>query len=430
MMDVSVRECQVLNLYTETAEPGQPTPPLDGDRRAAVVVIGGGFTGLSAALHLALRGIEVVLLEAEEPGFGASGRNGGQVNPGLKPDPDEVLKAHGADLGVRMLAFAGTAPDIVFDLITRHRISCDARRCGTLRAAAHPRHVAAVRTTTEQYQRLGAPMEFLSREAIAAATGTGRYHGAMLDRRGGVVQPLSFARGLARAAIGAGAVLHGRTRVRALVQGRDGWYARCATGSVAATQVLIATNGYTDDLWPGLRRSIVPVFSSIAATAPLPVEVARAIMPGGQVLYESGAVTVYYRMDSARRLLIGGRGPTREIGSAAQIGYILRYARRLWPALAEASWTHAWGGQLAITPDHYPHVHEGAPGVWIALGYNGRGVALATALGAQLARRIADPTALLDLPVSPIRPIVLHGLWPLGVKAALAHGRVSDYFGF
>jgi glycine/D-amino acid oxidase-like deaminating enzyme len=393
-------------------------------------VVGGGFTGLSAALHLAERGAEVVLLEAGEVGCGASGRNGGQVNPGLKPDPDETLRAYGADLGARMLGLAGNAPDVVFDLVRRHRISCDARRCGTLRAAVHPRHVAAIRATAGQYQRLGAPVEILGRQAVAQATGTDRYHGAMLDRRGGEVQPLSYARGLARAAVGAGAALHGGTRVHGLERAAHGWCARTATGGVVAAQALIATNGYTDDLWPRLRRSIVPVFSSIAATEPLPERIARQIVPGGQVVWESGAITVYYRMDSARRLLIGGRGPMREIGAPADIGYILRYAHRLWPALSEVSWTHGWGGQLAITRDHVPHVHAPAPGVWICLGYSGRGVALASALGAQLAGRIADPAAPLDMPVTPVRPMALHALWPLGVRAAIVHGRIRDFLGF
>ena len=124
-----------MNLYIDTAEPGPPTPPLDGDGRTDVIVIGGGYTGLSAALHLAMRGAKVVLLEAEEIGYGASGRNGGQVNPGLKPDPDQIIKVYGARLGARMLAFAGSAPDVVFNLIERHGISCEANRCGMLRAA-------------------------------------------------------------------------------------------------------------------------------------------------------------------------------------------------------------------------------------------------------------------------------------------------------
>jgi glycine/D-amino acid oxidase-like deaminating enzyme len=417
------------NLYLETAEPAPPTPPLDGDRRADVLVVGGGFTGLSAALHLAERGAQVVLLEAHEIGFGASGRNGGQVNPGLKPDPDEVERDFGADLGARMVALSSAAPAFVFDLIGRHGIRCDAQPCGTLRAAVHPRHVKALRATTEQYRRRGALVEFLERNQIALATGTDRYQGAMLDRRGGALQPLSFAHGLARAAIGAGAAVYGQTRVRGLERAGKGWQASTATGTVTAERVLLATNGYTDDLWPGLRRSIVPVFSSIAATAPLPETIARDIMPGGQVLYESGTVTVYYRLDAAQRLLIGGRGPMREIGAPTDIRYILRYARKLWPALAGVPWTHGWGGQLAMTADHYPHVHEPAAGVTICLGYNGRGVALATALGAQLAARLTDPGAALDVPVASIKTIPLHGLWPLAVNAAVARGRISDFFG-
>ena len=371
-----------------------------------------------------------MLCEAGEIAHGASGRNGGHVNPGLKPDPEAILARYGEDPGRRLLRLAGSAPDLVFDLIERHQIPCEARRGGMLRAATHPRHVPAVLCTTAQYQRLGAPVEFLGRDAIAAATGTDRYHGAMLDRRGGAVNPLLFARGLARAAQSAGATLHAESRVLALTQAGDGWTARCGTGVVHADAVLVATNGYTDELWPDLRRTLVPVFSSIAATEPLPDTLAQQILPGGQVLWESGTVTVYCRLDAARRLLIGGRGPMREIVSPEDIGYIQRYACRLWPALGTVRWTHGWGGQLAITTDHVPHLHQPAPGIWICLGYNGRGVALATALGAHVARHIADPAAPLDLPVSPLQPIRMHRFWPVGVTLAVAAGRLTDALGY
>jgi glycine/D-amino acid oxidase-like deaminating enzyme len=160
---------------------------------------------------------------------------------------------------------------------------------------------------------------------------------------------------------------------------------------VTAPHVVLATNGYTDDLWPGLRRTIVPLFGAIAATAPLPDAIAREVMPGRAVLYESGAVTVYYRVDRAQRLLIGGRGPMREISSVSAIPHLPDYARRLWPMLANVEWTHAWGGRLAMTTDHYPHIHEPAPGILACLGYNGRGVAMGTAMGEQLARRVSAP---------------------------------------
>ncbi|MGP0087590.1 MAG: NAD(P)/FAD-dependent oxidoreductase [Steroidobacteraceae bacterium] len=387
------------------------------------------MTGLSTALHLAERGVRIVLLEAHEPGWGASGRNGGQVNPGLKHDPEVVERDFGAELGGRMVAFAGNAPAFVFDLIRRLAIRCEARQCGTLRAASHPKHLAKVRITAEQYARRGAPIEFLERDAIARATGTDRYAGAMLDRRGGALNPLSYARGLARAALQAGAILHGATRVQGIERAGSAWRVRTARGSATSAQLVLATNGYTDGIWPRLKRTIVPLFGAIAATEPLPEALAQSILPGGQVLYEAGTVTVYYRLDGARRLLIGGRGPMREIAAAADIPHILAYARRLWPALGATRWTHGWGGRLGFTADQYPHVHEPAEGALVCLGYSGRGVAMASAMGAELAARIVEPAHELPLPVTALKPIALHGFWRITVPAAIQLARIADFLG-
>jgi glycine/D-amino acid oxidase-like deaminating enzyme len=417
------------NLYQDTAAPAVPTPPLAGDIQADVVVVGGGITGLSTALHLAELGAKVVLLEAEEPGWGASGRNGGQVNPGLKHDPDRVERDFGKDLGGRMNAFAGAAPQFVFDLIKRHDIRCDARRNGTLRAATRAKHAAQVRATAEQLARRGAPVELLEGPSLERATGTTRYEVAMLDRRGGDLNPLSYARGLARAALGAGAAVHGASRAVRMQRSGAAWQVRTATGSVFANQAVLATNGYTDDLWPNLRRTIVPLFGAIAATAPLPDPIAGRVMPSRASLYESGPITVYYRMDTGQRLLIGGRGPMREISAASAVPHLLAYARTLWPALAQTEWSHAWGGRLAMTQDQYLHVHEPAAGIAICLGYNGRGVAMGTAIGAQLARRLMNPASQFDMPITDMKRIPLHALWPLAVRAAVAHGRLSDFLG-
>jgi glycine/D-amino acid oxidase-like deaminating enzyme len=416
-------------LYRDSAVPGVPALPLEGTMHADIAVVGGGITGLSTALHAAEAGAKVVLLEAEDPGFGASGRNGGQVNPGLKLDPDTVERDFGMDLGGRMNTLAGRAPSLVFELIERHSIACEARRNGTLRAAIRPKHAAAIRTTVEQLARRGAPVEYLDRGAVAALTGTGRYVGAMLDRRGGDLNPLGFARGLAKAAILAGAAIHAGTRVSGIRRLGTGWRLEAARGSVISPHVVLATNGYTDRLWPQLRRTIVPLFGAIAATDQLPEPAARAVLPGRSVLYESGAVTVYYRVDADRRLLIGGRGPMREIDSTDAISHLLKYARELWPILDGVRWTHAWGGRLAMTRDHYPHIHEPAPGVLACLGYNGRGVAMATAMGAQLAQRIMRPDLPFDMPVTDMKTIALHPFWPAAVKAAILYGRASDFLG-
>jgi len=416
------------NLYTETAPPAPAVPPLEADVRADVAVVGGGITGLSTALHAARSGAAVVLLEAEEIGFGASGRNGGQVNPGLKLDPDTVERDFGADLGGRMNALSGAAPALVFELVRRHGIDCDARQNGTLRAAVRARHVAAIQRTCAQLERRGAPVELLAGAALARATGTGRYACAMLDRRGGDLNPLSYARGLARAAIEAGARVHAHTRVCGMKRSDGGWRLDTGRAAVTATQVVLASNGYTDPLWPGLRRTIVPLFGAIAASAPLGDAAARSILPDRPVLYESGNITVYYRIDSQQRLLIGGRGPMREIAGPAAIPHLTRYAARLWRGLEGIEWTHAWGGRLAMTRDHYPHVHEPASGVLICLGYNGRGVAMATAMGRALAERMAHPSAVFDMPLTPLEPIPMHAFWPLAVKAAILSGRVRDFF--
>jgi glycine/D-amino acid oxidase-like deaminating enzyme len=416
------------NWYRDTAEPAVPTLPLAGDVRADVVIVGGGFTGLSTALHLAEHGVRAVVLEAEEPGFGASGRNGGQVNPGLKFDPDTVERDFGADLGGRMNALAGAAPAFVFDLIQRHGIACAARRNGTLRAAVRARHAAAVRTTAEQWQRRGAPVELLTGGALEYATGTNHYLAAMLDRRGGDLHPLSYARGLARAAADAGAAVHGGTRAMGLTRDGTRWRVRTNAGTASAAHVVLATNGYTDDLWPGLRRSIVPVFGAMAATAELPDALARSILPRREVLYESGAITVYYRIGGGR-LLLGGRGPQRDVSATAPLRHLLDYAEKLWPGLRGIDWTHAWSGRLAMTRDQYPHVHEPAHGLIACLGYNGRGVAMATAMGAQIAKRLLNPAADFDMPITGIRPIGLHAAWPLAVRAAIARGRISDFLG-
>ncbi|NMJ40695.1 FAD-binding oxidoreductase [Roseomonas sp. JC162] len=418
------------SLYAATARPAPPTPPLDGDVRADVLVIGAGFTGLSTALHLAERGVRVVVLDAAEPGWGASGRNGGQVNPGLKPDPDEVERDFGPDLGGRMVRFAWGAPETTFALIRRWQIACDARQGGTLRAAYQPRHAEGLRRSAEQGMRRGFPVRLLDEDAARAATGHRRYRAIMLDASGGDVQPLDYARGLADAALRAGARIHGGTPVTRLAREGGTWCATTPAGVVRADMVVLGTNGYTDDLWPGLRRSVVPVFSSIVATAPLAPEVARGILPLRGSLYESGNITVYLRVDQAGRLLIGGRGPQRPIDGPGPVRYLVRYAERLWPVLAGAAWTHGWNGQLAMTEDHYPHIHEPAPGLYACLGYNGRGVALSTAMGGEIAKlATGTPARDIAMPVTPIRPMAFHGFWRLGVMAKVMEGRIRDRLG-
>jgi glycine/D-amino acid oxidase-like deaminating enzyme len=417
------------SLYAETAISAPDLPRLEGEARATVGVIGGGITGLSAALHLAERGIDVALVEAHEPGWGASGRNGGQVNPGLKPDPDDVERDFG-ELGQRMVRFSYAAPEALFRLVERHQLRCEARQAGTLRAATNAKTLSGLTKLAAQYERRGLSAQLLDAAAAAEATGTARYAGILRDPAGGSVQPLGYARGLARVATSAGARIFSASPATALRREAGGWRVATPQGALHAERLVIGTNGYSDDLWPKLRRSVVPLYSGITATEKLPDAVATTIMPGGGVLYELGHITVYYRLDVEGRLLMGGRSASRDLAGPQSFGFLQDYARRLWPALKGVRWTHGWNGQLAMTPDHYPHLHEPEPDVLIALGYNGRGVAMATAMGGIIARRIAgEAPDSLDMPVTAISPMRLHAFWPLAVQGTIAWGRLRDRLG-
>ncbi len=423
-----VRQPLPPSLYAETARPPVEAPPLQGDESVSVAVVGAGYTGLSAGLHLAEAGVEVAVLDAHEPGWGASGRNGGQVNPGLKHDPDEVERDFGPDLGRRMVALAGAAPGYVFELIERHQMVCEAARGGTIRAAIAASPLREVRAAAEQWSRRGAPVEFLDADAVAWITGTRRYRGALIDRRGGSVNPLGYARGLADAARKAGAKLHGGTP--ALRLRRDGahWRIDTPAGAIRAEHVVIGTNGYTDALWPRLRATVVPAYSAIAATEPLPRDVAAEVLPLGSVLYEQSHFFAYYRFDAEGRFLMGGRSRIEDTPRPEHFRHLINYAHKLFPRLGTARWTHFWNGQVALTADRYPHIHEPAPGVHIGLGYNGRGIAMATAMGRLLAKRIlAAPAAEIDLPITRIKAIPFHFLWPAFVTARLVAGQLRGW---
>lgn len=419
------------SLWTATAPPPPECPPLRGERRADVCVVGGGYTGLSAALHLAEAGADVVLLEAGEPGYGASGRNGGQVIPGLKIDPDEVERRWGRERGRRVVELAGGAADAVFDLVKRHGIACDAHQGGWIRAAHAEAGRRATAETARQWQRRGAPVDELDRRQVAELLGTDAYVGGLLYRRGGALQPLAYARGLARAAGRAGAAVHGQSPAVALRPDGRGWRVLTPAGAVRAEQVVIATNAYGDLLgrgpWPALARSVIPVMSYMVATHPLPESVRRRLLPGGQVVSDTRRLLRYFRLDPAGRLLMGGRGPFRESSDPGLYRTVMASVTQLFPDLGDPGWEFFWGGRVALTLDHVPHLHELAPGVHAALGYNGRGVAMATVMGRVLADRVQGaPADASPFPVTPLRTIPLHALRRPALAVVVGWKRLLD----
>jgi len=415
------------SLWHATATPAEPDAPLRADCDVDVAIVGAGFTGLSAALHLARHGAKVCVLEAEQVGWGASGRNGGQVIPGLKYDPDDIARQFGPRADA-LIELAATAADTVFDLIEQFNIPCDAVRKGWIQTAHSPAMMRLIEQRARQWERRGAPVELLDRDAVAQRTGSRHFVGAWVDRRAGSVQPLSYARGLAAAARGLGVSIHGQTRVTALQRGGRGWKLVTQAGhTVGAERVLLATNAYTDALWPGLRRSVLAATSYLVATRPLSAEQGRSILEGGEVSSDSRRLLVYFRRDAAGRLVLGGRGPFSDPHSPAQWRHVERALRLLFPQLAGVGFDYRWAGRLAITADGLPHVHEPAPGLNVVLGYNGRGVALATTLGKAIAAYIAaGPQGAMPYPVTAIRGIPGHRLQRFYMAAGVAWYRLLD----
>jgi len=415
-------------LWAATAPPAPPTPPLDADVRADVCIVGGGYCGLSAALHLAQAGLRAVVLEAREPGWGASGRNGGQVIPGLKYDPDALDTLLPGEAGRRLTAFAGSTADVVFDLIEQHAMDVPHARAGWIQGAHTEAGLAEAQSRAAQWAARGAPVAVLDRAEAAALLGTDRYLGGWIDRRGGAIQPLAFARGLTRAALAAGAAIHGDTPATRLERVGSGWRVHTGRGpAVRAPHVLLATNGYTGNLLPRLPRTVIAVNSFQIATARLSDNVRRSILPEGQVSSDTRKLLLYFRQDHQGRLLMGGRGPIREPRGAADWAHLERVAAKLFPQIGGTPIEYRWAGRVAVTRDFLPHLHEPEPGLIADIGCMGRGVGLQTALGAAIARYIqsGDPSCL-PFPARPIRPIPFHALRRVFVAATIARYRLND----
>ncbi len=418
------------SLWSATANPTPECPPLTGDITTDVAIVGGGFTGLSAALHLAEAGKDVVLLEAETPGWGASGRNGGQVNPGLKEGPDRLQALFGPDLGTRMTRLSGVAGDLVFDLIKRHRISCDANQIGWIRVAHDTKTMRDLTALGQQWQKSDRPVHVLDAPTTHSLLGTEAYIGGLMDASGGNLHPLNYALGLADAALRAGARICAHSRAIALEGLSDGHKLHTQTGSVQAPQVILCTNGYTDGLAPPLQHTVVPVRSVQVATAPLSDNIARSILPQRHSPSDLRRLLLYFRMDAQNRFVMGARGAYSDASTARKLQQARDTAVDMFPQLANAKWDYAWGGNVAMTADHFPHLNRLAPGLVAALGYNGRGVAMGTAMGKLLAEwSLGKPDQELDFPVTAPRPIPFRRLHRFGTMATVFKYKVLDSLG-
>lgn len=403
----------LLPLWNRTAPPLVEHAVIRAERDALLnsslvdtIVIGAGVTGLSTALHLANSGAQVMVLERDEPGAGTSGRPNGQVIAGLHESPDALIAAYGAEHGERLVEFTGKAPDLVFELIARHGIACDPERSGWVQATRSARQMKSLEKLAGSWATRGAPVRMLDRREIAGLLGTDAYAGGWLDQRNGTIQPLAYTRGLAAAAARAGARIHCGIDVSCVERCDRQWRVATNHGEVRATTLVLATNVFTSELRGVakhlLGRSYLPAYSVQVASEPLDESQLKTILPGRLSCSDTGHLRLrYFRLDRDNRFVIGGPGWLTPPRSPSALSFRLLEAstRRMFPQLRHIRFEYQWAARDGVTADLVPHLYEPCPGLFSALGYNGRGLAIGTALGGELARRVlGEPAASLSYP--------------------------------
>jgi glycine/D-amino acid oxidase-like deaminating enzyme len=390
-------------------EPGLPLP-----ERADVVVMGSGFTGLSAARALARRGARVAVLEAETVGWGASSRNGGMVLTGLKLGTHTLIKKYGREMTHRLYAASLESIQCVEQIVNEEQIECDFARTGHLEVACKPSHFREFAKSAEVIAReFNRQVRVVPKSDLRQEIGSDIYHGGLVDEASVGVNPARYVAGLARAARKAGAEIHENTRVSSVQpeakQGSKGFRFTTSRGPLWARDVFVATSGYTGAATPALRKKIIPIGSYIIVTEVLPAELAREVSPRDRMIYDSKNFLYYYRLTPDRRMLFGGRaaffpetGDT--IRRSAEI--LRRGMVSVYPQLRNINVEYAWGGTLDFSFDIMPHAGQ-IDGMYFALGYAGHGVAMATYLGTKMAGMISGdkeeiPFAQVPFPGAPL----------------------------
>jgi glycine/D-amino acid oxidase-like deaminating enzyme len=391
-------------LWELTAPAAPRTERLTGNVTAEIVIVGGGYTGLSAALHLAEEGADVVLLEAVEIGFGGAGRNVGLVNAGMWIMPNALNALLGRTYGERLLQLLGDAPKLVFDLIEKHQIDCEVEQSGTLHCAVGVAGLNELKQRAAQWLERGVSVRLLDREETTAKVGTAAYAGSLLDPRAGTIQPLAYARGLARAAITAGARVFTGTHAEGAERAHGKWIVRTAQGGVSADWVFVATDAYTRGPWAELRNEQVHLPYFNLATEPLPHEIRRTILPERQGAWDTKRILSSFRFDRSGRLVFGSVGALRGAGTTVHRSWAKRALRSRFPQMEGVHFESEWYGQIGMTKDGLPRLHKLAPNVLSVSGYNGRGIAPGTVFGREIARHIQGRILEEDLPL-PVVPM-------------------------
>lgn len=395
--------------WHRTAPPPPPCEKLQGDLIADVVIVGAGLTGLRTAITLAEAGVDTAVLDAENIGFGSSGRSGGQCNPIWRATPDDLRKKFGAEQTERLIRTTLTAADDLFDDIRRYNVDCDAEQNGWIQAA-HTRSAADdLKQLLEAWASVGADIREMSATETHQAVGSNAYDFALYHRKGGFVQPMALTRGYAKAAMAVGARLFEKAPAQGIKQQGQKWRIETPQGSITADRVILTTNAYTDDLWPGLRQTMLPMYSISLATAPLTPEQQASVLLGRKTISDTRLAIFYARYDADNRLIFGCVGSNDSARTLGGVGRLLNGLHTVFPQLKGIRIECTWAGRIGVTQDMMPRMYEPAPGVLAGLGFSGRGIAMTSVMGRSLARKVlGGHNDDLPFPVSTIKPIPFH----------------------
>ena len=387
----------VSTYYADSAHKQLAYPALLGDQRADICIIGAGYTGLSSALHLAERGYSVIVIEAETVGFGASGRNGGHVGIGQRKDQYYLEKQFGNEIARGLWDMGLEALDTVKQLIEKHRIDCDLKQ-GIVHLAHRRKYCsefeAEVEHLRDNYQF--DQMEYIDADTLPGFLDSQAYYGAQWDKASMHLHPLKYVQGLAKAATKAGVTIYEHSKVLSYSQDNS-VVVHTATGTVTASELVLACNGYIDKLEPKINGYIMPINNFVIATEPLPDELAQAVSAKDTAMQDSRFVINYWKLSADKRLIFGG-GENYRRGFPADIkGFVRRYMLQVYPQLHDVKIDYGWGGTLAITLNRLPHFGRLGNNIWHMQGYSGHGVPTATFAGKLIAEAISGKLERFDL---------------------------------
>jgi len=403
------------SLWAAMTPSGPDLPELTGTQQADVIVIGGGFTGLSTALHLREAGVDVAIVEAAEPGWGASGRNNGQVIPTLsRPDPEDIVARHG-EAGERFVGMLRDSASYLFDLTRRYKINAEGEQEGWVQPVHSPGRIKIAERRVQQWSKFGAPVELLSREQMRDMLGSDAWYGGFWNRTGGHINPLALARGLARTVLDLGARIYARSPAESFERRGDRWVVKTAKGEISGRALVMATNAYSGEfsksLVPKIAHEVMPVLSWQMSTQPLSDNVRKTIIPGRQAMSDTHGELYFARYDARNRLVTGGAvlAPGNKVERIK--ARVTERLQRLWPQIGEVSFDYVWNGYVGMTADFLPRIHKLGPNAYGWTGCNGRAVALTMPLGRELAKAVqGTPEGELALPFTEPKTYVAHGL--------------------